>query len=366
MAESSLPRSCSGCGTQIAPNLLACPVCRQLLHADELKRLAAEARRATSLNDLAQALAHWRAALELLPPNSRQHAMVLQQIDQLSRSVDAGGARVPPPVPVPAPPALPSGPPSESNTSLKKGTALGGILIAAGALLWKLKAVVFLVLSKLKFLAMGLKSASTSLSMLASFGVYWQIFGWKFAAGLVLSIYVHEMGHVYALRRYGIPATAPMFIPGLGALIRLKQYPHSAREAARVGLAGPIAGLIAAATSYAVYWFSGAPIWAAIAHFGGLINLFNLAPVLSLDGSHGFRAMLRWHRWLCVAVLVAVGVLTQEGLCYLLAIIAGFRASMSKPTTEPDRFAVLAYVGLVISLGLIAEAPIDLGDMNPR
>ena len=64
--------------------------------------------------------------------------------------------------------------------------------------------------------------------------------GIGFGVGLIASIYVHEMGHVFALRLYGIRATAPMFVPGLGALVRLHQYPIDAREDARVGLAGPV------------------------------------------------------------------------------------------------------------------------------
>src|SRR5439155_143942 len=82
---------------------------------------------------------------------------------------------------------------------------------------------------------LGLTKASTLFTMLLSAGVYWAAWGWKFALGVVLSIYVHEMGHVQALQRYGIKATAPMFIPGVGAVVRLKQYPASPRDA-RVGL----------------------------------------------------------------------------------------------------------------------------------
>src|SRR5437870_5020636 len=93
--------------------------------------------------------------------------------------------------------------------------------------------------------------------MLLSAGLYWTIWGWKFAFGLVLSIYIHEMGHVQALQRYGIKATAPMFIPGFGAVIRLKQHPADAREDARVGLAGPLRGLRAALAAYAVYRATG-------------------------------------------------------------------------------------------------------------
>src|SRR4029079_13484890 len=86
----------------------------------------------------------------------------------------------------------------------------------------------------------------TVLSMLLSLGVYWTAWGWKFALGIVLSIYVHEMGHVIVLGRYGFRATAPMFIPGLGALVRLRQHVVNPREDAEIGLAGPIYGLGAA------------------------------------------------------------------------------------------------------------------------
>src|SRR5207302_3963478 len=94
------------------------------------------------------------------------------------------------------------------------------------------------LLTKGKLLLLGLTKATTFFSMLLSLGVYWAAWGWKFALGLVLSIYIHEMGHVFALRRLGFKASAPMFIPGLGALIRLRQHPANPREDAEIGLAG--------------------------------------------------------------------------------------------------------------------------------
>ena len=53
----------------------------------------------------------------------------------------------------------------------------------------------------------------TLLSMAVAVVVYTTLYGWRFAIGLVLSIYVHEMGHVVWLRRYGIPASAPYRMP---------------------------------------------------------------------------------------------------------------------------------------------------------
>src|SRR6185436_5687170 len=128
-----------------------------------------------------------------------------------------------------------------------------------------------------------------------AFGVYWAAWGMWFALGLVLSIYIHEMGHVVALRRYGIAATAPMFVPGLGAFIRLRQS-LPPRQSARVGLAGPLWGLGAAAAAWAVALAGGSAMWSAIAHTGAWINLFNLLPVWQLDGSRAFAALGRAHR----------------------------------------------------------------------
>jgi len=111
------------------------------------------------------------------------------------------------------------------------------------------------------------------------------------------------MGHVAMLRRYGIRASAPMFIPGLGALVRLEQYPHTPAEDARVGLAGPMWGLGAAAIAWGVYTLTGWPAWGAIARVGAWINLFNLIPVWQLDGSRAFVALCRSERWVAVGAL---------------------------------------------------------------
>ena len=106
--------------------------------------------------------------------------------------------------------------------------------------------------------------------MMASFGVYWTVFGGWFALGFVLSIYIHEMGHVAALMRYGVKASAPLFIPGVGAMIRLKQGFIDPREDARVGLAGPIWGCAAALVCAATYLITDQPLWGALGAGRGL------------------------------------------------------------------------------------------------
>src|SRR3989449_665875 len=328
------PLACPHCGTQIAPALLACPSCQRLVHSDALKRLAAEAGRTSQAGDMSAALVRWREALELLPPDSTQHTVVSARILDLSHAVDSRRGGTKPPSPW-----------------AKGVTGLG----ALGALLFKLKFALTFVLTKAKLLLLGLTKGGTFLSMLLSAGLYWTIWGWKFAFGLVLSIYIHEMGHVQALQRYGIKATAPMFIPGFGAVIRLKQYPADAREDARVGLAGPLWGLGAALAAYAVYRATGVGVWGAIAHLGALVNLFNLVPVWQLDGARGFRALTRLQRWIAVAVVAVLWLVTSEGLLVLLGLAAAATAAFGRAAEEPDHTALLQYAFLVGVLSLMTR-----------
>src|SRR5438094_1343829 len=325
---------CPQCGTHVAPALLACPSCQRLVHADELRRLAAEGERSRQAGDPSGALAAWRQALDLLPRDTTQHQAVAARIVALSRTVD--------------------GEPVAGKPGSRWGKGAAG-LGAIGALLAKFKFAVVFLLTKAKLLLFGLTKAGTLFSMLLSAGVYWTLWGWKFAIGIVLSIYVHEMGHVQALQRYGIKATAPMFIPGLGAVIRLKQYPANPREDARVGLAGPLWGLGAALAAYAVYRATGIGVWGAIAHFGAWVNLFNLTPVWQLDGARGFRALARYQRWMAVAVIAVMWVATSEGLLVLLGCAAAAAAAFGRAAEEPDHIALAHYALLVGVLSLMTR-----------
>ncbi|MBI3735654.1 site-2 protease family protein, partial [Candidatus Sumerlaeota bacterium] len=178
--------------------------------------------------------------------------------------------------------------------------------------------------------------------------------------GLVVSIYIHEMGHVAALRRLGINASAPMFIPGLGAVILMKQQFLSPREDARVGLAGPIWGLGTAVAALAVFLITGQPIWGAIAHVGAWINLFNLLPVWQLDGSRGFHSLTRTHRWIVAAAVAAMWFATAEGLLFLILILTVVRALEKKPAQEPDSTALAQFVFLVITLSALCMIKVPM------
>jgi len=325
---------CGGCTSEVATGLLACPGCGALVHAAELKSLAAEAGVAATPLD---ALTRWRRALELLPANTKQHAAVLERIESLTREVDQGPAEVKPAEP--------------SKTAGKKG--LAAVLIAIVAVLLKFKSLLFLLLTKGKLLLLGLTKGSTFFSMFATFGVYLTMWGWKFAAGLVLSIYVHEMGHVWMLRRFGISAGAPMFIPGLGAFVRLKQQLPTAREDARVGLAGPLWGFAAALVCWLVAIGFHSPLFAALAKVGAWINLFNLIPVWQLDGSRAFRALTRMHRWIAVAGVAASFAFSREPWLLLILAVGAFRAFEKDAPEEPDSQALGEYLFLTVALSAL-------------
>ncbi|HEX7240829.1 MAG TPA: site-2 protease family protein, partial [Longimicrobiaceae bacterium] len=327
---------CERCGTQLAPALLSCPGCRRLVHAVELQRISGEAERAEAAGETTRALELWRGALPLLPDDTRQHAGVSERVTALSRAAHA-----------------PAAPPKPAWAGLG---ARAGIVGTVALLAWKLKFVLVFALTKAKLLLLGLTKLSTLSSMLAFLGVYWAMWGWKFALGFVVSLYVHEMGHVAALRRAGIPASAPMFIPGVGAFVRLHQGPADPREDARIGLAGPVWGLGAAVAALAVYGVTGAPIWAAIARTGAWLNLFNLLPVWQLDGGRAFHALSRHQRRLAAGALLGAYLLTREGMLLLLLAGAVFQAFRPAPDEE-DRGALATYAFLVFALAAFSFLP---------
>ena len=329
---------CESCGADISPSLLACPGCQRLVNAAQLSILAQQATAAEQAGDISQALACWRSAIELLPPWTNQYAVIQSQIEQLGRKLNVGGALSP---------AVDS---AKQRSPI--GKALAGLGFV-GMLIWKLKVVLLFAATKGKLLLFGLTKASTFFSMFAFFAVYWAAWGWPFALGLVLSIYIHEMGHVDALRRYGFKATAPMFIPGLGALIRLQQHPSNPSEDARIGLAGPLWGMGAALACYLAYLATGAAIWAAIAHLGAWINMFNLIPIGPLDGGRGFRALSRIQAWLITMALGGAWLLAGEPMILLVGMAALYQAARKPHEAQADRGAFYLFLVLIASLSAL-------------
>lgn len=334
------PAACAACGAQLSPALLACPGCDRLVHGQRLKTLAAEAEAAEGAGDLSRALAAWRTVMELLPPASTQFDRVLEKVQSLSDRLPAGAHEQ----------AQKQAAAAVAGPKSKRSRTLAG-LGAFGVLLAKFKWVLLALLGKGKMLVVGLGQLKTFLSMALALGVYAAFYGWKFALGLIVSIYVHEMGHVFWLRRYGLAATAPMFIPGFGALVRLKQHPATVGEDARVGLAGPVWGAAAAVAALGIGALASSPLFFTIGSVGAWINLFNLAPVWQLDGGRGFAALSRQQRGLTAGVLGVLALAGADGILWLLAIAATYRAlSKNAAPLKGDRSVFATYVALAVGL----------------
>jgi Zn-dependent protease len=163
------------------------------------------------------------------------------------------------------------------------------------------------------------KYLATGVTALVSVLAYALWLGWQFAIGIVVLIFIHEMGHVIALRRYGVKASAPIFIPFLGAFIAMKQLPRNAYMEAVVGLGGPVIGSLGALAAWFVYQINGDPMFLAVAYLGVLLNLFNLLPVLPLDGGRAVGAMSRWF-WVA-GYLALIGLMIIRPTPFILIIL---------------------------------------------
>jgi Zn-dependent protease len=234
---------------------------------------------------------------------------------------------------------------------------IGGGIAALALLLGKFKAVL-LLLPKIKLL-------TTSGSMLVSVAAYALIWGWKFAAGFVALLFIHEMGHVLQLRREGIKASAPMFIPFLGAYVGMKELPKDAAAEARVGLAGPVLGSAGALIPLALWQITGNVFWEALAFVGFFLNLFNLLPVLPLDGGRAMAALSPWMWFVGYGLLIAATVFFPSPIMLLILLFGGMetlRRWRARKTPEAQRYhrvtgrqrALVAavYLGLALALAV--------------
>jgi Zn-dependent protease len=205
------------------------------------------------------------------------------------------------------------------NDLLKR---IGGALAAIGLLLVKFGAKVKVLL----FALPKLKLFTTSASMLVSIVAYQLIFGWLFSVGFVLLLLLHELGHVFQLRREGVESSAPMFIPFLGAVIAAKSMGDDAAAEARVGLAGPILGSIATLVPLGIWLATGSDFWQALAFVGFFLNLFNLLPILPLDGGRAMAALSPWVWLVGLVGLVALVIFFPNPILLLILLLGGLES----------------------------------------
>jgi Zn-dependent protease len=260
----------------------------------------------------------------------------------------------------PPAPAVPDPVPATPRHPGRRRTILGTI-----------GAVGLMLLGKLKFLGLlaSVLKLKTLGSMILSIGLYATSWGLPFAVGFVLLILVHELGHVYVLRREGIPATAPVFIPFLGAFIAMKGRPRDAYVEAKVAIGGPIAGSLAAWATLAAGLALDRPMLVSLGHVGILLNLFNLIPVSPLDGGRIAGAFTRVF-WITGYALGFVAlVLTRSPLLLIVLVVGLFTLAQRWRHPVPGYDAIpraqrlamgLGYAVLVVALCLTLPIGMEL------
>jgi Zn-dependent protease len=229
-------------------------------------------------------------------------------------------------------------------------------------------AAILAFLAKLKALLLfagQFKLLVTAGSMAVSVAAYASIWGWTFALGFVVLLLIHETGHVIALRHEGIPASAPMFIPFLGAVITARSLGDDAAAEARVGLAGPVLGSLGASACLLIWQLTGNTFWEALGFTGLFLNLFNLLPVVPLDGGRAMAAMSPWMWVVGFVAMIALAIAFPNPIIIIIAIFAAMetwkrlkarrRGGLAQEAyyrvAARDRLLIGAvYLGLIVAL----------------
>ena len=316
------PEFCGRCGASLTPGALVCSGCQALVHAQRLDELAASARAHEERKEFAAAHEDWQAALALLPSDSSQAAWVRAKVDALYQTIRQEAAKEPAP-----------------GWTRKLGP------FAPIALLL-LKGKFFLSLLKLKFL----------LSFATFAGIYWALYGAWFGVGLAVLILIHELGHLIEVKRRGIAADLPMFIPGFGAYVRWNAAGVTPETRALVSLAGPLAGALGAVCCALVWLQTQQGLWISLASFSAFINLMNLIPVWTLDGGQAMVAINRPGRIGIAIAAVLFAAFFSQPLILLVAGGAAYRAFEKTSAELPVNHAVTAYfMTLVATLGYLSS-----------
>jgi Zn-dependent protease len=242
-------------------------------------------------------------------------------------AMDNGEYSLPTPPPLPGAPAPISEPAKDpfgaprahGDLVARMRRRVASVLAAIVALGAKFFAVIkgaVLLLPKVKLLT----TAGTALVSVAAYSLW---FGWTFAVGFVVLLFVHEMGHVFQLRREGIKASAPMFVPFLGAFISAKSLGENALAEARVGLAGPILGTAGSAVCLVIAEATHSDFFRALAYIGFFLNLINLVPLVPFDGGRAMAAMAPAMWFLGLFVMVALLLLTGNPFLFIFVFLGG-------------------------------------------
>jgi Zn-dependent protease len=337
-------QKCPNCDADLPLEALACPACHALVHSVRLDQLAKDARALEVRGLFAQARELWEYSLPLLPHDSKQSEWIRQRILAL-KAAEAGPQADPSSIGSPTPkPKAP--PPSPPPSWIKKLGPFGPVAL----LLLKFKSAFFL-LFKLKFL----------FSFVFFIVLYVGIFGWRYGLGISVCILIHELGHFIDIKRRGLPAEMPVFLPGFGAYVRWTNMGVTARQVAQISLAGPLAGWIAAAVCFLLYAQTHDPLWAALARTGAFLNTLNLIPVWVLDGGKAADAIGVTERTFLLTLAAALWYYTGESLFAFVAVgfiwrLFTISTGREGNTLRSDWSSFTYFAALLVALAVMLHA----------
>lgn len=311
---------CDRCSQQLPVAVLACPQCHTLVHGEELERISASAKALEAAEDFARARLEWQQALPLLPYESLQAEWIRGHIYKLELAASSAS-------PVK----------TGKYEWAKKLGPLGPIAVILA------KSKVFLALFKFKFL----------FSLVAFLGFYWTLYGVRFGIGFAVLILIHEMGHFIDIKRRGLSADMPVFLPGFGAYVRWQAVGASKETRAGVSLAGPLAGAISVLACAILWWQLRDPLWSALAWTGAWLNILNLIPIWILDGGQATVALGRTERWIVLTASLLLWLVLKQALFVLVAGGMVWRLFTKDMAPNPSRFIATYYIAVLASLGIL-------------
>lgn len=191
------------------------------------------------------------------------------------------------------------------------------------------------------------------LSFVAFFGLYWQWWGARFGIGFAVLILIHEMGHFIDIKRRGLPADMPMFVPGLGAYVRWTALGVPLGTRAAISLAGPLAGWFGAGICALLWYHTGSGLWAALARTGAWFNALNLIPLWIFDGSRAANALSKLERGVVMLVSAVLGYALGEWVLGLVALGMGVRLFTRDDPPEPNRSIAAYFVSVLTGLAIV-------------
>jgi Zn-dependent protease len=310
--------NCPQCSRWLPEGTLACPDCDMLIYSQHLREIAQDATTKENAGEWTQARDAWRLALAWLPEGTKQRVAIEQRIALIDERLQTA-----------------------EDKKAKWAKRLGPFAPVL-VFLSKLKGL-FFVLLKMKFL----------LSFLGMTAFYSLLTDWRFGLGFTVSIALHEMGHYIAAKRRGLQVDLPVFLPGLGAYVRWYNMGISLDALSTIALAGPFAGLLTAAACGVIAVALKAPLFSALAHVGAWLNLFNLVPVLGLDGAQATYSLDRTQRWLVLATALIFFGMLREGPFLFIAAGMAWRLWQGGYAEKSSTKTLVKFVLLLFALGTV-------------